>query len=156
VSLSVFAAIALGTLALDLLTKFWVFRWLDSRGAAAIVPGLNFHLVYNRGALFGMGQGMRPFFVLFTLLAVAGITWAAATIGRRSLLANVGLALLLGGALGNLYDRIVHAGVRDFIDMYAGRWHWYTYNVADIAICAGAAAIILYGFLNPEPDSKRP
>ena len=157
VSLSVFAGVAGGTLALDLLTKFWVFDWLALRRGVAIMPGLNFHLVYNQGALFGMGQGMRPFFVGFALLAAVGITWAAATMGRKSALLNVGLGLLLAGAVGNLYDRMFHPGVRDFIDMYAGEWHWYTYNVADVAICAGAAAIVLHSILTPDPkDGEKP
>lgn len=155
VSLSVFAGVAGGTLALDLLTKYWVFDWLALRRAEAIMPGLNFHLVYNQGALFGMGQGMRPFFVGFALLAAVGITWAAATMGRKSALLNVGLGLLLAGAVGNMYDRIFHTGVRDFIDMYVGEWHWYTYNVADVAICAGAAAIVLQSILTPEPKDEK-
>lgn len=154
VSLSVFGAVAGGALVLDLLTKYWVFGWLETRGAVELMPGLNFHLVYNKGALFGMGQGMRPFFVGFAILASVGITWVAATMGRGSKLLNVGLGLLLAGALGNLYDRIFHPGVRDFIDMYVGEWHWYTYNVADVAICAGAAAVVLHSFLTPSPKKE--
>jgi signal peptidase II len=156
VSLSVFVAVAAGTLLADLLTKYWVFDWLEARRSVALMPGLNFHLVHNMGALFGMGQGMKTFFAAFALVAAVGITWAAATMGRRSKLVNVGLGLLLGGAVGNLYDRIFHPGVRDFIDMYIGDWHWYTYNIADVAICAGAAAIVLHSLITPDPKTQAP
>jgi len=131
----------------DLLTKWATFRYLDPQSALSIVPGLlNFRLSTNQGAVFGLGQGLRPLFILFTLAASVGILWAQWVHGRTSKLLTFGLGLLLGGALGNLYDRITFEGVRDFIDVYAGRYHWPTFNVADMAICIGCGLVVLYSF----------
>ena len=115
-----------------------------------VIPGcLDFRWSENSGAVFGMGQGKRGLFIAFTLAATAGILWAALAYGRRSALLTIGLGLLLGGALGNLYDRIFISYVRDFIHAYAGRYAWPTFNVADMAICAGAAVVILHSFRQP-------
>lgn len=143
--------------AADLVTKHLAGRALNSTDTRIIhvIPGcLRLQWTENRGAVFGMGQGKRGLFIAFTIVAVAGIIWVAGKHGRKSLLLTTGLGLLLGGALGNLCDRIVLAHVRDFILAYAGPYKWPTFNVADMAICAGAAAIILYSFCEPKAAEK--
>lgn len=62
---------------------------------------------------------------------------------------NIAYALIVGGALGNLFDRAYHGFVVDFIDFYVGNWHFATFNIADCGICVGAALIVLEGFLTP-------
>jgi len=155
----IFMSAAGVTLFADLLTKHLAFKYLDPAAVLPIIPGcLNLRVSVNRGAVFGIGQGMGLFFVLFTVVAAAGIIWAACAYGRSSRFLTIGLGLLLGGALGNLWDRLVHGCVRDFIDAYVGRYHWPTFNIGDAAICAGAAIIVLHAFLSPRerPEKKVP
>lgn len=148
--------LAAAMLAADLITKHVADRALNSGADSRIirvVPGcLDFRWTGNRGAVFGIGQGRRALFITFTIIASAGIVWATLSHGRRSLLLTTGLGLLLGGALGNLYDRIFISFVRDFIYLHAGRYAWPTFNVADMAICAGAAAVIIYSFRQPKEN----
>ncbi len=68
---------------------------------------------------------------------------------------NIAYALIIGGALGNLFDRLWHGFVVDMIDFYVGDWHFAIFNLADTAICIGAALIVLEGFL-PKPSAKEP
>lgn len=143
----VFAPVAASTLILDLFTKWFAFDRLDEFLPLAVIPGLlNFRISVNRGAVFGIGQGLGKLFIAFTVIASVGILWAAWVHGRSSRLLTWALGFLLGGALGNLWDRLVHGSVRDFIDVYAGSYHWPTFNVADTAICIGAGLIILYSW----------
>ena len=150
-----YAVVAGVLLVADLLTKWIVFQRIAGDEVIPVIPGLlNLRVVMNPGAVFGIGKGLAPLFVLFALAAAVGLTWAAARHGPSSRLLTVGLGCLLGGALGNLWDRVTLGQVRDFIDLYAGTRHWPTFNVADIAICAGAAAIVLHAFLHPEPKKS--
>lgn len=152
-----FGAAALLIIISDLVTKWAAFRFLDPQAPLTVIPGfLNLQLSLNEGAVFGLGKGLRPLFVVFALVASAGIVWAQWVHGRSSLVLTGGLALLLGGALGNLYDRIADGCVRDFIDVYAGSYHWPTFNIADTAICIGCGLVILYSFRAPSPDKAAP
>jgi len=151
--LTLILGLAAGILAVDLLTKHLAEQALRSDTSfksIRVIPGcLDFRWSENRGAVFGMGQGMGALFIAFTLIATVAILWVGLTHGRRSLLLTIGLGLLLGGALGNLYDRIFYLYVRDFIYAYAGTHVWPTFNFADMAICAGAGVVILYSFRQP-------
>jgi len=157
----VFAVIAGLTLLADFATKRLAFSRLQPGEAYQIIPWLlALRLSHNLGAVWGIGQGKGAFFALFTLVAAAGICWAAGRYGGGTRLLNAGLGLLLGGALGNLWDRLNRIfgegqGVRDFIDAYVGPHHWPTFNVADSAICVGAALIMLHAFREPavKPDA---
>jgi len=139
----------------DLLTKWVAFKALQD-GPTSFIPGLlDLRLApLNTGAVFSIGRGLGPLFILFTLVAGVGIVWVAWTHGGTSRLLSAGLSLVLVGALGNLWDRLWHGGVRDFIDVYVGQRHWPTFNVADMAICTGAGIIILYSFKTRRPEEK--
>ena len=137
---------AAGVTGLDQLTKGWALAALE--GEVAILPSLNLVLVHNPGAAFGLlsqaGGWQRWFFIAAGIAIgcfVAVWLRRAARSGRRWLPA--GLSLVLGGALGNLWDRIARGAVVDFIDVYYGRFHWPAFNVADAAISVGAAILIL-------------
>ena len=112
----------------------------------------------NRGGVFGVGQGQVTFFILFTLVASAVILWAAWKYGRTSRLLTFGLGCVLGGAMGNLLDRLSLGYVRDFIHCFIGRYHWPTFNIADSAICVGAAILVIHSFLTPDArrETSRP
>ncbi len=125
-----------------------VFRYGES---LAITPFFNLVLVYNKGAAFSFLSGasgwQREFFIAITAAALAVIV-ALVRKHRDEPLFCWGLTMVAGGALGNLADRIVHGHVIDFLDFHAAGWHFWAFNVADSAITAGAALLIL--------DSLRP
>jgi signal peptidase II len=95
---------------------------------------------------------------LFIGLAVAvsvGILFWLRRLSTRASWTAVGLALVLGGAVGNLIDRLYLGHVVDFIDLYYGRWHWPAFNVADAAITVGALIVIIRGVLDDQPLDSR-
>jgi signal peptidase II len=114
---------------------------------------LNLVLVYNKGAAFSFlsdaAGWQTPLLVLFAL-AAAGIVTVLIVKKPQEKLLCAGLALILGGALGNLIDRLRFGQVVDFIDFHVRGYHWPAFNVADSAITIGAALLILEGFLHHE------
>ncbi|STM08322.1 lipoprotein signal peptidase [Escherichia coli] len=124
---------------------------LCSGGYGPAVPSLNLHYARNYGAAFSFladsGGWQRWFFAGIAI----GISVILAVMMYRSKatqkLNNIAYALIIGGALGNLFDRLWHGFVVDMIDFYVGDWHFATFNLADTAICVGAALIVLEGFL---------
>ncbi len=111
-------------------------------GPGALIPGiLNLRPVENRGAAFSMLWGQSLALTLLTALLIAGVVgWLLARPGA-SRLARAGLWLIVGGGLGNLYDRLAAGGVTDFLDLAFVRFA--VFNVADVCICAGAALVVL-------------
>ncbi len=136
-----YLAIALAVFGLDQWSKWEAVRHLSS-GPIRIDSYFNLALVYNRGAAFGFlsnASGWQNlFFVVVAVLMVVGIVWFLARAERESRLMVVALMFILGGALGNLVDRLRIGRVVDFIDFHIGSWHWYTFNLADSAITLGA------------------
>ncbi|MDE5833291.1 MAG: signal peptidase II [Desulfovibrio sp.] len=138
--LLVAAATVLG---LDQLTKWIARSTIEPGEVIVVIPGF-FDLVNirNRGAAFGFlnRSDIEWQFWLFlgaTIVACAVIFAIARNIKHQPALA-LGLGMILGGALGNLIDRVHFRGVVDFLDFYWGDWHWPAFNVADMGICAGA------------------
>ncbi len=123
-------------------------------GEPVLVTGFfNLVLVFNRGAAFSFladAPGwQQPFFIAVALIAAAAVSWMLWRYPARRLLC-AGLALILGGALGNLWDRVAYGHVVDFLDIHAFGWHWPAFNVADSAISVGAAILIAESFLHKE------
>lgn len=145
--------LSLAVLGADQLTKAMIVSRLAVHASVQVVPGFfNLTLVTNRGALFGMLHDLPDPHraVLFTAvpaLAVALVLlfqWRTAPDDR---LAQAALALILGGAAGNLGDRIRLGHVIDFLDVYVGTRHWPAFNVADSAICVGVG-LLLYDMVS--------
>ncbi len=115
----------------------------------AITPFFNLVLTYNRGISFGLFNtpgGMNV--LLFPLLAAVIVTMLIFWLRRvESPFLAVAIGLVIGGAVGNVIDRIRLGAVVDFLDFYIGAWHWPAFNVADSAICLGVAAMLLDGLL---------
>ena len=115
-----------------------------------VIPGFfNWVLVYNPGAAFSFlsdAGGWQRYF--FSLLALAVTVWLGGLIwhGRQSQLMNCAASLIIGGALGNLIDRLAYGHVVDFIQLYYGSFVWPAFNLADSAICLGAALMVIDGF----------
>ncbi|MCP3903954.1 MAG: signal peptidase II [Planctomycetes bacterium] len=167
----------------DLWTKEWAFRTVGpepvvldraellanpdydpvgTRSARRVLPWglLDFRLVLNPGAVFGIGAHQRWFFIVFTLGAIAaGLVIFGRYTGATDRLAHIALGLILAGGLGNLYDRIVFGRVRDFIHALPGRrlpygWEWpgthnpelfpWVFNVADMLLLAGMIALMVH------------
>jgi signal peptidase II len=133
---------------LDQITKAMALMLLPAK-KIAISPHLNFALGFNKGAAFGILDAasgwQRWFFIgLGISVSIVILIWSM-RLSKGDKWENVALALILGGAWGNLIDRIRLGHVVDFIDFYIGNWHWYTFNVADIAICVGAFLLAIYG-----------
>jgi len=134
---------------LDQVTKAVVRRALTVHESVTIVPGLlDFTHVRNTGAVFGFLNEV-DFPLKTTVIAVVataalvGVALYAAQLAHDQLLARLGLALIIGGAGGNLIDRLLAGSVVDFIDVYWHSWHFWAFNVADSAITFGVAAMIL-------------
>ena len=173
--------VALG-FGVDLLTKSWAFETvahepvtitrhalLDNpdynpipiHESVVVIPGrlLNMHLVLNSGAVFGIGSEQRAFFVVFTVIAVIIAIYIFGWQTRRqSVLAHVGIGLVLAGALGNLWDRLVIGRVRDFLHLFPDRhlpfgWNWFgggsevfpwVFNIADVLLLSGMAVLLIH------------
>ncbi len=147
-----FAAAAAVLLA-DQLSKWAALSQLRPGEPVAITGFFNLVLVFNRGAAFSFladAPGwQQPFFIAVALIAAAVVSWLLWRHPERRLL-SAGLALVLGGALGNLWDRVAYGHVVDFLDVHAFGWHWPAFNVADSAISVGAATLIAESFLHKE------
>jgi signal peptidase II len=135
--------------AADQATKALIRTTLPLHESRTIVPGLvDFTHVLNSGAAFGFLNGVDfPFkTVVIAVIATAaliGVGVYAASLAHHQLIARLGLALIIGGAAGNLIDRVVAGSVVDFVDVYWGVHHFWAFNVADSAISIGVAIMIL-------------
>jgi signal peptidase II len=138
-----FGVLAIGILVADQLSKAWVTSGLDV-GEGFEVLGDWLRIVHwrNSGILFGMLPQSAGAFAIASIL-VAGAIIAYHARAGRGLLVTVALGLLLGGALGNLVDRLRYGAVVDFVDMGIGQWRFYTYNVADAAISTSIVLLLV-------------
>jgi signal peptidase II len=144
---------ALLVVGLDRLTKWLMLGWQRPGESYEVTGFFNLVVVFNRGAAFSFladAPGWQtPVFAAVALLAAAVVSVLLWRNPQRTLLC-AGLALILGGALGNLWDRLAWGAVADFLDFHAFGWHWPAFNVADSAITVGAAILIAEGFLHKD------
>lgn len=147
-----FLLISLAVLALDQWTKWLIESHIPEQSSHEVVPGL-LHIshVRNTGVAFGMfadptGQSASWFLTLFGIVALALVSWLfhKTEAGQRSLL--VALAMVIGGAIGNLLDRVSSGAVTDFIAIYLGSYRWPDFNVADSAISVGLVFLLIDSF----------
>ncbi len=149
----VMGTIIVGVLILDQLTKLLVRSEIALHDSIEIVPGfLNLVHVRNTGAAFGflnaVDLGFKQLLMtVIALVALAAIGIFASRVGSRETLTRAGLALILGGAVGNLIDRATAGYVIDFVDVYWRTYHFWAFNVADSAITVGACLLILDMFV---------
>ncbi len=132
---------------LDQFSKYLAVQYLSFREPVAIYPFFNLTLNYNPGAAFGI-LGMENGWKVFLLSGISIIVSAAligwlSRVKRSDWLMALPISLILGGALGNLIDRIRLHYVIDFFDFHIGQWHYATFNLADSAICVGAFLLIV-------------
>lgn len=145
-------------LIVDLSSKQLILNHFQLYESIPLMPYFNLAYAQNPGAAFSFladkGGGQRWFFafVAIVICVVLIVMMYRQSVNKK--LSNIAYALVIGGALGNLCDRLVHGFVVDFIDFYVGDWHWPTFNIADMAICVGAALIILDSCINTDKKAS--
>jgi signal peptidase II len=123
--------------------------------SVSVLPFFNLVMVWNSGVSYGLFPASGPFgtaiLVVFELAAVAALGWWLWGAKRRVL--AVGLGFVVGGALGNLIDRLIYQKVADFFHFYVRGYDWYVFNVADCAIVVGVVALLYDSLLRPETET---
>jgi signal peptidase II len=147
--------ISAAVIVLDQLTKALIARTFVLHESVEITPFFNMVLVYNRGAAFSLlsdaGGWQRGFFIAIAVVASVWIAWLLRRHAAETLFCFA-LSLVLGGAIGNVIDRVSTGAVLDFLDFHAFGYHWPAFNVADIGISCGAV-LLVWDALKPK---KRP
>jgi signal peptidase II len=135
---------------LDVITKAMASESLQLHQPVNIFPGLNMTLMHNTGAAFSFlsdaSGWQRWFFSIVAIVVSAAIVVWLARLQKGQAWLAIGLAMILGGALGNVWDRLSLGYVIDFIDVYVGNAHWPAFNIADSAITVGAGILIFDSF----------
>jgi signal peptidase II len=135
----------------DQITKFVARVYIDTFDTIKILPFLQLVSVRNEGAAFGMFKGLgNSAFIVISLVAMAVVIWLL----LKSKENRWGLALILGGAAGNLIDRIVFKKVTDFIDVFGGRFHWPAFNIADSALTVGLILLLLSSVVRRKTEER--
>jgi signal peptidase II len=125
---------------LDQATKYLADRFINPLNPVELLPFLHLVNLRNEGAAFGMFKSFgNNIFIIISLIAI-GVIFFMLTKGKED---PLGLSLILGGAIGNLIDRLFRGSVVDFIDVFAGRFHWPAFNVADSALTIGIGIIFM-------------
>ncbi|MES9965782.1 MAG: signal peptidase II [Sedimenticola sp.] len=150
------SAIVIG---LDQVSKQLVESSLMLYEVVPVMPFFNLTLAYNEGAAFSFlsdqGGWQRWFFSgLALLVSIILVIWISRLQQRERLIA-ISLSLIVGGAIGNLIDRVLHGHVIDFLDLYYGQWHWPAFNVADSAIFVGVVLMLLDAFRGEQEESRQ-
>lgn len=156
-----FIVIFLLVVCLDQLTKLWVVRVFDLYESWVIIPGFfNFTYLTNTGAAFGILAGhpawwRQLFFIGVALVALIAIFFLHKKIAAENHWYTVSLALIAGGAVGNLIDRVRLGAVTDFLDVYYSNHHWPAFNLADSAITVGVGIFLVVNFLQTQKEKRR-
>lgn len=144
-----FSLILSGVYLADLLTKIAVRRFMPLGSEIKLLPFFSLTHVENTGIAFGLFQGNNGALIVMGVAVMGFIGWLSYRLYHEDRPSALALAGILGGALGNLTDRLVYGRVTDFLDAFIGRHHWPTFNVADSAICVGAALLVIRSFRSP-------
>jgi signal peptidase II len=156
-----FVAVAVGWFVVDQLTKTWAENELATRNID-VVGSFRLNLAYNTGTAFSLGGGLGPWIAVLALLVVGVLVWQGRSVRTR--LGAVALAMIVGGALGNVFDRafrspapgssdgFMQGAVVDFLDL---QW-WPIFNIADIGIVVGGILLVVSSFFGADDDPSDP
>lgn len=140
--------VSLAVILLDQLSKIFILDIMNPPQTIEILPFANIVLAYNKGVSFSMMANSSTYgpyiLAMVALLICAGLVWWMRK--EKDKWTRVGIALIIGGAFGNVIDRFLYGAVVDFVDLHAFGYHWPAFNVADSAICIGAFLILLRAF----------
>ena len=137
---------------IDQLTKWSIMQRFYPGEIESIFPGFNLRLAFNHGvafSLFNQGGSLPVFLTLLSLIITIGLLIWLYRIASTQKGKAFALSLIIGGAIGNVIDRIRLGYVIDFLDFYVFNWHWPTFNMADTWICLGAFILIFYLYKEP-------
>ena len=141
---------SLAVITVDQATKFAAVKLLEPSSSVELISVLDLVLAYNTGAAFSIlstaGGWQRWLFIGLALMVCAFIIHWLRDLPRAARWIPLALSLVLGGAVGNVIDRVRTGAVVDFIDFHVNDWHWPAFNIADSAICVGAALLVLGSF----------
>jgi signal peptidase II len=129
--------VLLAIFVVDRLTKQWAVGWLMPRTSVELLPFFHLTYVENTGAAFGIGHSRNRFFIILSTLLIGFLFYLQRTWKTKNAWIQMGLLLVAGGALGNLYDRLVYGFVIDFMDFRV----WPVFNVADSCVTVGAGCL---------------
>jgi signal peptidase II len=149
--------ISLFVVVVDQVTKQAITAHFGYGESKYILSWFNLVLAHNTGAAFSFLAGasgwQREFFVILTLIISCVLIWMLKNT-RSNRVLSIALALVIGGAFGNLYDRVLHGYVIDFVQWHVAGYYWPAFNVADSSICLGAALLIFDSFRKPAAESS--
>lgn len=131
---------------IDIASKFWIINHFFLFESANLLPFFSITYVRNIGAAFSIFEGQRWMLAVVAIVISGVIVYLLYRNSRLKRLENFSLALILGGAVGNVFDRIYHGFVVDFLDVNFGDWHYPTFNIADCAICIGIVLFIISNY----------
>lgn len=149
-----FFAVAALVVILDQASKRLIWETFKYQGGTDLIDGvLRITLSKNKGAVFGILSNVKNLLLIVTIISIGVLIFFAYRMRYAPAHKRVYLGLILGGAFGNLIDRLASGEVLDFIDMGIGSYRWPTYNVADIAVTVGAVLLIAGYILRPDADA---
>jgi signal peptidase II len=155
----VWLALSALVIVLDQWSKYWVLTALPEYTAIPVIEGVwNWYRTYNTGAAFSFlsdAGGWQKYFFVALAAGICGLLayWLTRT-ARGDWKTALPYALVIGGAVGNVIDRLIHGHVVDFIQWHWQDWYWPAFNIADAAIVGGAVGIALFGLLGGHADKK--
>lgn len=154
----VYFGIAIIVIVIDQITKWVASSSLTLHEQNPVMPSFNFTLMHNYGAAFSFlsdaGGWQRWFFTIIAIvISIVLIVWITRLKANEKWL-GIALGLVLGGAIGNLIDRMAYGYVVDFVQWYYDRFYWPAFNIADAAISVGAVILLLTSFFGDEQDTK--
>ncbi|MCX8640624.1 signal peptidase II [Gilliamella sp. B3172] len=135
---------------IDIASKFYILDRFELFETVNLLPFFSITYVRNIGAAFSIFEGQRVMLAAIALVISAVIVYMLYRNNRSQKLENLSLSMILGGALGNLFDRLYHGFVVDFLDVNFGNWHYPTFNIADCAICVGIGLFIISSYKKPK------
>ena len=138
--------VAIAWFVADYFSKLWALETLGNDVVMRLTPWMDFKLAFNKGAAFSLfadGSGWQRWFFMGIATVIGLWLCYALLFERTNALTRLAYASILGGAIGNLYDRILHGKVVDFISWHIGNAYWPTFNVADVGICVGVGLLII-------------
>lgn len=147
------AVLLVAVLVADQASKSWMLHGFDlpSRGSVAVLPGLNFTMVWNHGVTFGMFNGFGALGPVllggFAVVVVLALVWWLIRTPYPA--TGAALGAIIGGAIGNIADRLRYGAVVDFIHAHAFGWSWYVFNIADAAVVCGVGVLLFENFRRP-------
>ena len=156
---SAWLGLSLVVILLDQISKWYVASHMHVYETIYVLPVFNIALLHNTGAAFSLFEGtaspatVRNLLIAFSVFAVIVVVALIWKFGRQFSLVSFSLALILGGAIGNLYDRVRYSHVVDFLEVHIVHYHWPDFNVADSCICIGAC-LLLIEMLRPQHGSR--